>query len=173
MSTYEFTDQGFSDELANCVKVSISSVFHKTFGYMTTFEDDEEEKQKIGEGIVGIISFIGDISWIMMLGLPKETGMSLITKFTGFELDYDSPDMGDVVGELSNVLSGDIVARLKDGSVKVQMSLPTIIRGHDVEPLLPRGMPSKKFIFHVPEGMVMIKIVGSKSGEMFGRKPGT
>jgi len=77
------------------------------------------------------------------------------------------------VGELTNVLSGDVVARLKDGNIKVQMSLPTIIRGRDVEPLLPPGWPSRKMIFHVPEGMVMIKIIGSRSGEMFGQKPGT
>ena len=173
MSTYEYMDKEFSEELANCVKVSVSSVFHKTFGCLPTFVDDKDEKQKLGEGIVGIISFVGDVSWIMMLGFPKDTGMGLITKFTGFELDYDSPDMGDVVGELANVLSGDIVARLTDENVKVQMSLPTIIRGHDVEPLLPRGAPSKKMVFHVPEGMVMVKIIGLKPGETFGRKPGT
>ena len=66
-----------------------------------------------------------------------------MAKFTGFELDYDSPDMGDVVGEMVNVLAGDIVSRLRDGCIKVAMSLPTIIKETDVEPLLPRGFPSK------------------------------
>ena len=109
----------------------------------------------------------------MMLGFPKDCATGLVAKFTGFELDYESPDMGDVVGEMANVLAGDVVSRLRDGCVKVAMSLPTIIKGADVEPLLPRGLPSKKLIFTVPEGVVMVKIVGAKPGTSYGQVPGT
>ncbi len=174
MSTFQFTsDASIPEELASCVKVSVSSVFHKSFGYFPSFQDDDEETHKIGDGVVGIISYVGDVTWLMMMGFPKDCAMGLVTKFTGFELDYDSPDMGDVIGEMANVLAGDIVARLREGSVKVALSLPTIIKGSNVEPLLPRGFPSKKLIFTVPEGIVMIKIVGAKAGMSYGQQPGT
>ena len=174
MATFEFTNEAaIPEELASCVKVSVSSVFHKSFGYFPSFQDDDEETQKVGEGVVGIISYFGDITWLMMLGFPKDCATGLVAKFTGFELDYDSPDMGDVVGEMANVLAGDVVSRLRDGCVKVAMSLPTIITGSDVEPLLPRGFPSKKLIFTVPEGIVMVKIVGAKPGTSYGRAPGS
>ncbi|MDH3256881.1 MAG: chemotaxis protein CheX [Nitrospinota bacterium] len=173
MPVFEFTNEAaIPEELASYVKVSVSSVFHKSFGYFPSFQDDTEETQKVEDGVVGIISFFGDITWIMMLGFPKECAIGLVAKFTGFELDYESPDMGDVVGEMANVLAGDVVARLRDGSVKVAMSLPTIIKGSNVEPLLPSGFPSKKLIFNVPEGVVMVKIVGSKSGTSYGPIPG-
>jgi len=174
MPSFEFTTKTtVPEELASCVKVSVSSVFHKAFGYFPSFQDDDEETHKIGDGVVGIVSFIGDITWLMMLGFPKDCATGLVTKFTGFELDYDSPDMGDVVGEMANVLGGDIVARLREGSVKVAMSLPTVIRGSNVEPLLPHGVPSKKLVVTVPEGILMIKIVGSKAGTSYGQLPGT
>ncbi len=174
MSTFQFTsDAAIPEELASCVKVSVSSVFHKSFGYFPTFQDDDDESHKIGDGVVGIISYVGDVTWLMMMGFPKDCAIGLVEKFTGFELDYDSPDMGDVIGEMANVLAGDIVARLRDASVKVALSLPTIIKGSNVEPLLPRGFPSKKLIFTVPEGIVMIKIVGSKPGMSYGQAPGT
>jgi CheY-specific phosphatase CheX len=174
MATFEFTNEtAIPEELASCVKVSVSSVFHKSFGYFPSFQDDDEETQKIGEGVVGIISYFGDITWLMMLGFPKDCATGLVAKFTGFELDYESPDMGDVVGEMANVLAGDVVSRLRDGCVKVAMSLPTIIKGADVEPMLPRGLPSKKLIFTVPEGIVMVKIVGAKPGNSYGQLPGT
>ncbi|MCH8207859.1 MAG: chemotaxis protein CheX, partial [Nitrospinae bacterium] len=163
MTTFQFTNEtAVPEELASCVKVSISSVFHKAFGYFPTFQDDDDEIQKIGDGVVGIISYVGDITWLMMMGFPKDCAIGLVNKFTGFELDYDSPDMGDVVGEMANVLAGDIVARLREGCIKVTMSLPTIIKGSNVEPLLPRGFPSKKLIFTIPEVVVMINIVGAK-----------
>lgn len=174
MSTFQFTNEtAIPEELASTVKVSVSSVFHKSFGYFPSFQDDEEETHKIGDGVVGIISYVGDVTWLMMMGFPKDCALGLVEKFTGFALDYDSPDMGDVVGEMANVLAGDVVARLRDGSVKVNMSLPTIIKGSNVEPLLPRGFPSKKLIFTVPEGVVMIKIVGAKPGMSYGQAPGT
>jgi len=173
MATFQYTEsEAIPEELASCVKVSVSSVFHKSFGYFPSFMDDDEEKQRIGDGVVGIISFVGDINWIMLMGFPRECAKGLVAKFTGFELDYESPDMGDVVGEMANVLAGDIVARLRDGSVKVSMSLPTVIKGQDVEPLMPSGMPSKKMVFTIPEGMVMVKIMGAKKGTRFGRAPG-
>ena len=174
MTTFQYTDsEAVPEELASCVKVSVSSVFHKSFGYFPSFQDDDEEKVKIGDGVVGIISYVGDISWLMLMGFPKECAKGLVAKFTGFELDYDSPDMGDVVGEMANVLAGDIVARLRDGSVKVSMSLPTVIKGHDVEPLLPSGLPCKKMIFTIPEGIVVIKVVGARPGVNMGQTPGT
>jgi len=39
--------------------------------------------------------------------------------------------------------------------------------------MLPRGLPSKKLIFTVPEGIVMVKIVGAKPGTSYGQTPGT
>lgn len=86
---------------------------------------------------------------------------------------YNSPDMGDVVGELTNCLAGDIVARLAKDEIKVGMSLPIIMRGHDVEPLLPRGLPSEKMHFTVLDSEFMLKLAISKPGDAVGRKPGT
>lgn len=173
MAIFQFTDKAvITEELVSCVKVSVSSVFHKTFGYLPSFQDDDEETQKVGDGVVGIISYFGDITWLMMLGFQKDCANGLVAKFAGFELDYDSPDMGDVVGEMSNILAGDVISRLGDGGVKVAMSLPIVIKGTNVEPLLPGGFPSRKLVFTVPEGVVMVKIVGAKSGMPYGRVPG-
>ena len=86
---------------------------------------------------------------------------------------YDSPDMGEVVGELTNCLAGDIVARLAKDEIKAGMSLPTIMRGHDVEPLFPRGLPSEKMHFTVLDSELILKLAVSKSGDVVGCKPGT
>ena len=81
--------------------------------------------------------------------------------------------MGDVVGELANILAGDIVARLAKEDLKAAISLPTIMRGQNVEPMLPSGLPLEKLHFDMPEGEFLLKIAGAKSGDVVGRKPGT
>lgn len=173
MSIFKYSNEAvIPEELIACVKVSVSSVFHKSFGDLPTFQSDDEETQKIGDGIVGIISFTGDITWLMMMGFPKNCAAGLFARFAGFELDYDSPDMGDVVGEMSNILAGNIVGQLRESDVKCAMSLPTLIKGTNVEPLLPRDFPSKKLVVTMPEGITIVKVVGARPGKSYGQIPG-
>ncbi len=171
MTTFQSTEKAISDQLCTIVKNSVVSVFNTIFGSEPSCMEDSEDSKKYGEGVVGIISYMGDINWMMMLTMPRKSAEALTLKFTGFEVPYESNDMGDVVGELANVLAGDLVARLGNEGIKVAMSLPTIMRGHDVEPLLPQDMPTRQMIFELPEGAIHLKIAGSKSGD-HGRKPG-
>lgn len=173
MSISKYTNEAvLPEELVDCVKVSVSSVFQKSFGNTPAFQSDDDEAQKIGDGIVGIISYTGDITWLMMMGFPKDCAVGLFAKFAGFELDYDSPDMGDVVGEMANILAGNVIAGLQENNIKCAMSLPTLIKGYNVEPLLPRDFPSKKLAVTMPEGTVIVKVVGAKPGMSYGQAPG-
>jgi CheY-specific phosphatase CheX len=161
------------EQLVDCVKFSITSVFQKSFGNSPLFEKDDAETEEIGDGIVGIISYTGDITWIMMMSFPKDCAKALFTRFAGFELDYDSPDMGDVVGEMANILAGNIVGSLQEMGIKCAMSLPTLLRGFNVEPMSPRDLPSKKLVVSMPEGVVIVKVVGAKPGVSYGQVPGS
>jgi len=127
----------------------------------------------ISGGVVGIISFLGDICWTFSVILPEATAPVLINKFTGFEIPFDSPDMGDVVGELANVVAGEIVAKLEAQKIKVQMSLPVIARGHDVEVMTSVAKPQARLEFQSEAGVFWCKLVGAKAGQCLGRTPGT
>ena len=172
MSAIDFSEGKIPNILTDVTRESIFSIFITIFGATPNFNGDGNGKE-MREGVVGIISFMGDISWIIMLMLPKESAKSMASKFCGFDIDYDSPEMGDAVGELTNILAGDIGARMARKDLKVAMSLPTILRGHDVEPLLPSGLPLEKLYFDIPEGEFLLKIARAKSDEILGRKPGT
>ena len=160
------------EELMDCVKVSVASVFEKSFGNAPLFQKDDVQTHKLGEGIVGIISYTGDITWIMMMSFPRDCAISLFARFAGFELDYDSPDMGDVVGEMANILAGNIIGNLQEKGIRCAMSLPTLIRGYNVEPMPPRDLPSRKLTVTMPDGMVIVKVVGGKPGVSYGQAPG-
>jgi CheY-specific phosphatase CheX len=171
MPTIEFKDGKMPEVVTESVKDSITGIFSSIFGAQPKLHVDNNKK--VGDSVLGIISYVGDVSWLLILILPRSCAEAVAMKFTGFAVDYDSPDMGDVVGELNNILAGDIVARLSSKGVKVGMSLPTIMRGHDVEPLLPRDLPSLKMSYTIPEGEIFIKLAGAKTGQPVGRRPGT
>ena len=171
MAAIEIKEKEMPDVIINCVSDSVSSIFDRIFGVAPSYDGDDDSRN-IGDGVVGIISFVGDASWILMLALPKDSAETLAEKFCGFEVDYSSPDMGDVIGELANVMAGDIVARMGVEGVKVAMSLPTVLRGQNVEPFMPKGLPDKKMHYSVLGKDVMIKIAVATSDQMMGAAPG-
>lgn len=172
MPVIDFSEGRIPDEFADNIKESVDSVFGMIFGGGPKY-DGAEVKRNIGDGVVGIISFVGDLHWLLMVALPRTSAENLISKFTGFEIKYDDPDMGDGVGELANMLAGDMVARLAKLDIKMQVSLPSILRGHDVEPLLPKGVPAMNMHYSFGEDEFMLKIAGAQKGSAYGRAPGS
>lgn len=124
-------------------------------------------------GVVGMISFIGNPNWAFALVLPEPTAVAASKAFAGFDIPFDSPDMADVIGEMANVMAGDISARLESRGMKAQMSLPTVARGHDVELLYPSGSPAVQLGFTSPSGEFWFKLVRARpGGSFFSRRPG-
>lgn len=99
------------------------------------------------EIIIGIISLVGDAELSVFIGLPRTAAEGLVAKFAGFEVPFESPDMGDAVGELTNMFAGATKAILDARSVKVNISLPTVMRAQNIEVLTQHGGLSAKMGF--------------------------
>ncbi|MCY7345118.1 MAG: hypothetical protein LH614_02775 [Pyrinomonadaceae bacterium] len=63
--------------------------------------------------------------------------VDLAYKFASFEIEYESPDMGDVVGEIVNVLAGIICGEF--GNQGIHSHAPTIAQ--DEQTCVVFGMP--------------------------------
>ena len=100
-----------------------------------------------GQQIIGIISFVGNTSWTLSWGFGEKTAVALTKVFTGLDLEFSSPDMGDVAAELVNVLAGEVVALANQAGMQVQMSLPAVARGQAVEFVVDRGGPTSRLSF--------------------------
>lgn len=147
--------EAFSATHIECLKKSIELTFNSTNHNTFKFSDENNNSTLwMNEGIVGIISIIGDLSWSVSLGLPKKSAIILAKEFAGFDINYDSEDMDDVTGELVNVLAGDIVAQLDAVGTSVSMSLPTVARGN-------------KMGVHVPDQLPKIQLHCSSHGQNF------
>ena len=123
-------------------------------------------------GIMGVISFFGDPVWSFALVMPESTAVAAANGFAGFEIPFDSPDMGDMIGEMANVMAGDIVARLEAARVKAQMSLPTVARGQDVELLPPSNAHEMRLHFTSPSGGFQLRLFQAVVGAPPGYNPG-
>lgn len=143
--------------LQDSVQDAVIETFEKICGDATPYFSNIEGKSC--DGIVGIISFVGDYTWSLILGLPHDAAISIAQKFAGFEIEFDSPDMGDVIGELANVLAGVVNGKLETAGVRAYMSLPTVACGHDVQLLLPGNLLTQWMHFTTMDVDFWVKLV--------------
>jgi chemotaxis protein CheX len=118
------------------------------------------------DGLVSVISLVGDIAWSLMVGVPRETAAMLAAAFTGFEVPDDGADMADVVGELVNVLAGFVVNNLEGIGIVANLSLPTVVRGRNIEMMAPEGLPSTRMDFSSTPGNFWVQVAVSKHSHL-------
>jgi CheY-specific phosphatase CheX len=115
-----------------------------------------------GPSIAGIICFLGEVPWSLAWILTADTATLLAKNFAGFEIPFDSPDMGDLAGELVNVFAGEIVAQLERRQIQAQMSLPTVARGSRLE-LVPENDSSVVHLEYTSkEGIFWFRLAWAK-----------
>jgi chemotaxis protein CheX len=77
--------------------------------------------------VSGVIGMSGDVSGSIVLSFPRATAEAVVALFCGEQLDSDSADFADAVGELVNMVSGGAKANL--GAKSVSISCPSVVIG--------------------------------------------
>lgn len=113
------------------------------------------------EGVVGCISLVGDVDWSLVLSIPRATAPALAGNFAGFEIPFDSPDMGDAVGEMANLVAGEVKVQLDGIGLSAEISLPQVFRGEIIEVLQLPHLPSKLLTFECSCGPLWVAIAQS------------
>jgi len=80
------------------------------------------------EGITGLMDLRGKPALHFALGFSREAATHVALRYFDFEIEYDSSDMDDAVGEITNAVAGDISARLEQVGVDAELSQPTVRR---------------------------------------------
>ncbi len=125
-----------------------------------------EETGKADGMVIAVISLVGDIDWSVFFGLPRDTAVSLSAKFAGFDIPFDSADMGDVVGEITNVFAGRVKAILDVRQINTDISLPSVMRASSMEVLTQHNTASFRAYFDSPCGKLWTGVIAGDSGFM-------
>jgi chemotaxis protein CheX len=116
-----------------------------------------------GSVIVAIISLIGEVEWSVFLALPRQSASAVAARFAGFEIPFESNDMGDAVGELTNILAGEVKRLLDARGVKANISLPSVIRADSIHLLRQRGVRTLKTAIDCEAGAVWAGVIMQES----------
>jgi CheY-specific phosphatase CheX len=161
---------GFPQPVADALVASVESVLGTICGQKPV---KSAAPAGLGERpcVIAILSFDGTPAWTVTCRLTDETAPDLMRKFAGFDIPFDSADMGDVVGEFVNVLAGEVIAQLERRRMKHRMSLPTVLRGIGMQLVPESGATSRTVEFAIPQGRIQFEMITPK-GTLQTRMPG-
>jgi len=88
--------------------------------------------------VYGSIAILGDVQWSAVLGFERDTAARVASAFAGYEITPAHPDIGDAIGELTNIVGGRIKSLVSHRKLDVAVSLPTVVSAKELQVLLQR-----------------------------------
>lgn len=145
-------------EIVDSVIRSVESTFESISGSKPDIVSQPESNSPLN-GMIGNIAVFNPVHTLsMMIIIPKNTAISLSRIFCGMELPFESDDMGDLVGEIANILAGEVAAGVEQVGFVGQSSLPTATRGSDLKLFLPNKPPTAKLHFTCNSGEFSVSL---------------
>jgi chemotaxis protein CheX len=88
------------------------------------------------ESISGVIGLAGTHKGVLAIHIPNKVAMAITSSFLGMDVDEMNEDVEDAVGELANMLGGNVKSILSENGRDINLSLPSTITGqqYDFQP---------------------------------------
>lgn len=88
-----------------------------------------EETHPHLDSISGVIGLAGTFKGVLAIHLPHRVAMAITSGFLGMDVDEMNSDVEDAVGELANMLGGNVKSILSEKGRDISLSMPTTISG--------------------------------------------
>lgn len=91
------------------------------------------EKSPLHDSISGIIGLAGTHKGVLAIHLPYRVAMAITSSFLGMDVEEINSDVEDAVGELANMLGGNVKSILSEKGRDINLSMPTTISGKEYD----------------------------------------
>lgn len=117
-------------QLALALVDSTKNLFSTMLSSPVTFGAPAVCEHPASHDVSAIVSYSGDITGSVVLGLPGDSAVHIASRLAGVALEPGSEDLTDAIGEVINMIAGGAKARLNGRTVS--MSCPSVIHspGH-------------------------------------------
>ncbi|MBA3005225.1 MAG: chemotaxis protein CheX [Proteobacteria bacterium] len=83
------------------------------------------------DSITGMIGLAGTHKGVLAIHIPNPVAIAITSSFLGMDVDEINDDVRDAVGELANMLGGNVKTILSQKGRDIDLSLPSTISGHE------------------------------------------
>lgn len=118
-------------DLKAFVTKAVNEVFATMLSMEVEFPDVNGQPVIQGERVVGSVSFAGKVMGNISIQVDCGFARVMTAAMLGMELEEvnGDDDVNDVIGEVSNMVGGDLKSRLCDNGLHCDLSIPSITTG--------------------------------------------
>lgn len=117
---------GIEDTIIDATQDIFSSMVMLGATPGTSFERADEP---LFDTVSGIIALEGKYSGLLAIHLPTGSALEVGGAFLDLELEDIDEDLLDAIGELTNMLAGNIKAALDPAGSEIKLSIPSTLQG--------------------------------------------
>ena len=151
------------------LKAFVAKAVGDVFGTMLSMDMNPTNGDALlpreGNRLVGAVSFAGSVMGSVSIQVSQNFARVMTAAMLGMESDEvdGEEEVEDVIGEVSNMIGGDLKSKFCDAGLKCDLSIPSITSGSDfkIEPM--NWARSERFAFQHQEHVALIE-VSIKSG---------
>ena len=138
-----------SFDLKEFITNAVSNVFDTMLSMEVESATDGQPENYNGGHIVGTVSFAGKVLGNLNLHVGEEFAVQMTAAMLGMETDeiVGDEEIHDVIGEVCNMIGGDLKSRLCDSGLTCELSIPSVTTGNELK-IEPKGWDrSERFGF--------------------------
>lgn len=120
-----------------------------------------EPVKKLGtlkKSITGMVGLAGTHKGVLAVHFPRQVALDVTGSFLGMEVTEINEDVQDAIGEIANMLGGNLKTILSDRGKDIQLSLPSTIFGDEYAFSSPAEVEQLILQFHAPSGVFFVEV---------------
>jgi len=147
-------------DLRGFVSGAMNEVFDTMLSMDIELADEGVHGNVSGERIVGSVGFAGKAVGSVSIHVNEAFARSITAAMLGMEEDEIEGDeeVHDVIGELSNMVGGDLKSRLCDGGFDCELSIPSITTGSDFKTKIKGWERHESLVFRHHEQLALVNV---------------
>ena len=111
---------------------AVSEIFDSMLSMSVELVDNILGENKNGSSIVGSVSFAGNALGIISIHMTDDFAKKICENMLDIKSDeVKMEDVNDVIGEISNMIGGNLKSRLCDSNFPCDLSIPSVTYGNE------------------------------------------
>jgi len=147
-------------DIKSFATIAVNEVFDTMLSMEVEYDEADTQVTLAGDRIVGSVSFAGTIVGNISIQMSQSFGRVMTAAMLGMEEDEieDEEDVHDVVGEMSNMIGGNLKSRFCDAGLSCELSIPSITSGSDFKVECRDWALHQRLGFHHQEHTIFVEV---------------
>ena len=128
---------------------------------MMEIAQDGEPLAELGtmkDSITGMVGLAGTHKGMLAVHFPNSLALAITTSFLGMDVTEMNEDVQDAIGEIANMLGGNVKTILSDKGRDIQLSLPSTISGEEYSFTSQNEVDQVVLPFKAPAGVFYVEL---------------